>query len=564
MRRNGLYSLIFIVVLSVAGLGGTLAAGNEPLLGLDLQGGVSVVLQPSEESSDDTLEQAIEIIRQRVDGIGVAEPEIAQQGGAVVVQLPGVKDRERALELVGQTAELRFRPVLQVVPPELAALDPSDLQPEGDDGEPDDTTTTTAGDDDTTTTDPGSDEAGYGLPLGESAAPVQQDTTTTTTTTPTTTTAGDETTTTSAPDDAGDPADPAEEPFDPSLIPGLTGGFELTPPEDDVAEQPVTLAEYDDDGNEVLRYQLGPTAATGEILSGASAALAGSGTWQVAVQLSNDGVAAFNAVASQCFNREPGCPSGQLAIVLDSQVESAPTIQQPTFTNSGVSITGQFSEGEAKDLALVLRYGALPVELEPQQTQSVSATLGKDALDAGVTAGIVGLALVFLYMIVYYRVLGLVAMSSLLVSAALLWTVVAFLGENQGLALTLAGVTGIIVSIGVAVDSNVVFYEHLKENVARGRTMRTAVDTAFSSAFSTIVKADVASLIGAGILYWLTVGPVRGFALYLGLSTFLDLVASWFFMRPLALMLVKSKRFQDKPRLFGMPRPVDETTVAPA
>jgi preprotein translocase subunit SecD len=194
------------------------------------------------------------------------------------------------------------------------------------------------------------------------------------------------------------------------------------------------------------------------------------------------------------------------------------------------------------------------VELEPQQTQSVSASLGRDALDAGILAAIIGLILVFVYMVAYYRLLGFIAMCSLLVAGALLWTVVAWLGESQGLALTLAGVTGIILSIGVAVDSNVVFYEHLKEDYYRGRSLRSTVDGSFASAFSTILKADIASLIGAAILYFLTVGPVRGFALFLGLSTVLDLVASYFFMRPLTLMLVRLPSLQDRPAWFGMPR----------
>lgn len=562
MRRNGLSSLIFIVVLAVAGLTGTAVSGNEPLLGLDLQGGVSVVLQPTEDTNDESLGQAIEIIRQRVDGIGVAEPEIARQGDAIVVQLPGVKDRERALELVGQTAELRFRPVLQVIPPELTQLDPEDLQPEEtpgdespDDSESDDTSTTVAPDDTTDTTTDGADETGYGLAPGESAAPLQTD---------------DTTTTAPAEDPADDPAsedpageDPASEDpaLDPTSIPGL-GDLELTDPSDDVAEEPVTLAEYDDDGNELLRYRLGPTEATGGILSGADARLDGVASWFVGVTIKGDRIDEFNDIAFRCFNRDASCPTGQLAIVLDSQVQSAPNINEPSFAADQISISGSFSEGEAKDLALVLRYGSLPVELEPQQTQSISASLGQDALDAGVTAGLIGLALVALYMLVYYRLLGLVAMLSLAVSAALLWTLIAYLGENQGLALTLAGVTGIIVSIGVAVDSNVVFYEHLKEDVSRGRSLRTAIDGSFTSAFSTIVKADVASLIGAGILYWLTVGPVRGFALYLGVATLLDIVASYFFMRPLALILVKSKRLQDKPRWFGMPAPEPEGATA--
>ena len=504
MRRNGLFSLIFIVVVAVAGLGATIAYDNEPLLGLDLQGGVSVVLQPVEDTDSDSLGQAIEIIRQRVDGLGVAEPEIARQEDAIVVQLPGVDDRERALELVGQTAELRFRPV-------LAVLDPA-------------------------------------------ALPTEEDLATTTTTT---------TTTTEAPEDGSEDQD--EPATDADEISDALEQFELTPAEDDDPAQPVTLPQYDSDGEETVRYLLGPVpgvedpddpdtrALTGDILSGARAQLETLGTWQVAVEISGDGLAPFNEAALACNTRQPVCPTGQLAIVLDGVVESAPVIQQPSFTSDGVSITGDFSESEAKDLALVLEYGALPVELEPQQTQSVSATIGKDALDAGVVAGIVGLIVVALYMLVYYRLLGLVAVLSLTLSAALLWTVVAYLGETQGLALTLAGVTGIIVSIGVAVDSNVVFYEHLKENVSRGRTLRTAIDGSFQSAFSTIVKADIASLIGAGILYWLTVGPVRGFAFYLGLATLIDLVSSYFFMRPLSLILVRSKRLQDKPAAFGMP-----------
>jgi preprotein translocase subunit SecD len=538
MRRKGLVPLVFIVVLAVGGLGWTFAADNEPLLGLDLQGGVSVVLEPTEEADDEALGQAIEIIRQRVDGIGVAEPEITRQDDAIVVQLPGIADREQALELVGQTAELRFRPVLQLLPPGLEGLEtPGEEPAEPDPGEEpdvtdDDITSTTAGDDaDTSTTIDAPDEQGYGLAPGELAAPLQTD----------------------EPEEPVAEEPTAEEP--PLPTPTDLEALQLTPPEEDEPKEPVTLAEYDDEGNEVARYRLGPAEATGEILSGASAQLQGVGQWAVGVEVRGSRIDEFNAIASECFNGAPTCPTRQLAIVLDGRVVSAPSINAPSFAADAIVISGDFSEGEAKDLALVLRYGSLPVELEAQQTQSISASIGQDALDAGVAAGIIGLALVTLYMLVYYRLLGLVAMLSLSVSAALLWTMIAWLGTNQGLALTLAGVTGIILSIGVAVDSNVVFYEHLKEEVASGRSLRASVDGSFASAFSTIVKADVASLIGAAILYWLTVGPVRGFALFLGLSTMLDLVASYFFMRPLTVLLVKSERLQHRPRLFGMPTP---------
>lgn len=543
MRRNGLLSLIFIVVLTVGGLVWTFAADNEPLLGLDLQGGVSVVLEPTEDTDDEALSQAISIIRQRVDGIGVAEPEITRQGDAIVVQLPGIDDRERALELVGQTAELRFRPVLQALPPgldELPEESTTTTAPEGE--EPEASTTTTSAPAD------GAEESGYGLAPGELAAPLQTE--------GTTTTSAPATTTTSAPPTSAPPTSTPP-------TPGLED-LSLTPPEDDVPDQPVTLAQYED-GEEVARYRLGPAEATGDILRTASAELYQLGQWQVGVEVRGDRIDEFNQIASTCYSGAPTCPTKQLAIVLDGRVVSAPSINAPSFRADEISITGQFTESEAKDLALVLRYGALPVELEAQQTQAVSASLGEDALAAGLVAGFIGLGLVTLYMVAYYRLLGLVAILSLMLAGGLLWVVVAWLGESQGLALTLAGVTGIILSVGVAVDSNVVFYENLKEEVSKGRTLRSAVDGTFASAFSTIVKADVASLIGAAVLYFLTVGPVRGFALFLGISTTLDLVASYFFMRPVVLMLVKSRRLEGSRRLFGMPRPAHPAEeVAPA
>ena len=508
MRRNGLSSLLFIVVLTVVGLGLTLAAGNAPLLGLDLQGGVSVVYEPAEPVSDEALSQTIEIIRRRVDALGVAEPEIGRQGDAIVVQLPGVKDPDVALAVIGQTAELRFRPVLETVPILPDSTTTSTLEGE--------TTTTVAGDTTSSTTVAGSDTT--------------------------------ETTDTTVPDE----------------VTAESLGIELTAPEDDVADAEVIL-----DSIEGERLRLGPTLLTGEALSTAEARLSGQtgGVWTVNMTMRGgaDGIDAFNEAATACFDRTPTCPSGRLAITLDGEVQSAPTIQTPTFERDAIQISGSFTESEAKDLALVLKFGALPVELVPQQTQAVSATLGKDALDAGIISGIVGLLLVAIYMIAYYRLLGVVAMLSLALSGSLLWVVISYLGENRGLALTLAGVTGIIVSIGVAVDSNVVFYEHLKEDVSRGRTLRSSVDGSFASAFSTIVKADIASLIGAAVLWSLTVGPVRGFAFYLGLSTLLDLVASYFFMRPLTVMLAKSPRFADRNRWFGLPAPPEaEPEAVPA
>jgi preprotein translocase subunit SecD len=262
-----------------------------------------------------------------------------------------------------------------------------------------------------------------------------------------------------------------------------------------------------------------------------------------------DGIDLFNQVAAQCNPPSQVCPTGQLAIVLDSVVQSAPTIQQSSYERDQIQISGDFSESEAKDLALVLRYGSLPVELERQTVQTVSATLGEDSLRAGIIAGVVGVALVALYMVVYYRALGLVVIMGMAVWGSLLFTVVSWLGQAQGLALTLAGVTGIIVSVGVTVDSYVVYFERLKDEVKAGRTLRTSTERAFKRAFRTILTADISSFLGASVLWWLTVGSVRGFAFFLGLATILDVIVAWFFTRPMVTMLSRNRTFTDAPFL---------------
>lgn len=490
MRRvRGFTSLIVIVVIAAVALAYTISAGNKPLLGLDLQGGVSVVLKPKQEVETSTIDQAIAIIRQRVDALGVAEPEITRQGSNILIQIPGVKDKDRALDLVGQTAEMQFRPVLANIP-----VDPTA------------TTTTTA----TPTT------------VTDAAA----ESTTTTTATSTTST----------------------------LVGGLPVG---------VCQTGLDAAQINKDGQAVLpqckngvliaSYSVGPTALTGSALDTARATLGDRG-WVVnpVFKGGKDGIGLFNGVAAQCFAKAANCPTGQLAIVLDGRVLSAPAIQQASFEADRIEISGDFAERDAKDLATALKYGALPVEFEQQQAQIVSATLGRDALHAGLVAGFVGLIAVTIYMLAFYRVLGLLAILKLGVEGALLWAIISWLGTNNGLALTLAGITGIIVSIGVSLDSNVVYYEHLKEDILKGRSIRSATDHSFVSAFSTIVKADVASLIGAALLWWLTVGPVRGFAFYLALSTALDLLTSWAYMRPVVRLATRSKLVHSS-ALLGLP-----------
>lgn len=479
-RRQSIY-LAAIVLAAVAASVLTALWDNRPLLGLDLQGGVSVRLTATEPATDEMLDQAVEIIRNRVDALGVAEPEVSRTAEGVMVSLPGVDDQQRALQLVGTTAELRFRPVCDVLP-----MMPPDQPREG-----------------------------VARPAPASCDPL----------------------------------------LDGDLMPS-TGPLGVTLPEDDLADQFVVLGARD--GSQ--RFLLGPTVLTGDALSDANADMI-EFEWQVAVALhaGPTGIDTFNEVAALCYVGSPECPilpgftNGRLAIVLDGQVLTAPQIRAPQFERDRILISGAFDKEEAADVALGLRYGALPVELEAENTQLVSATIGEDSLDAGIVAGLIGLGLVALFIVGYYRLLGLVALASLAISGSLLWSIIAHLGTQSGLALTLAGVTGIIVAIGVSVDSNVVYFEHLKEDIRDGRTARSSVDKAFPVAFSTIVKADVASLIGAGLLWWLTVGAVRGFALYLGLATLLDLVASFFFMGPVVRLMARSRWFADHPRRFGLP-----------
>jgi preprotein translocase subunit SecD len=483
MRRPGSVPLLLTVVVAIGALAATIAAGNTPQLGLDLQGGASVVLQPTRKVSQSILDQSISIIRNRVDALGVAEPDISRQGSNIVVQMPGVKNRNRALAIVGQTAQLRFRPVLQ------------------------------------------------SLPYSETKA------TTTTTAAPTTTTIAASTTTLKGATTTTVPA-PTTTTTTPADIP-------TTPREQDTPKAIVVLPDKD----KSQRYRLGPTELSGSAVRTASAvAPQAAEGWSVQVSFTSAGGKAFDEVAKRFYNQ-------QMAIALDGVVQSAPTITSQNFGGKATITggTGGFKEGEAKDLALVLRYGALPVTLKQQTVQTVSASLGKDSLHAGIVAGLVGLGLVLLYMLFYYRALGLVVVLGLGVSGMLMYSLVSLLGQTSGLALSLAGATGIIVSVGVTVDSYVVFFERLKDEIRSGKTIRSSVDRGFSRAYRTIVAADVASLIGAFLLYALTVGPVRGFAFFLGLSTLLDLFVAYFFTRPMVATLGRNRLFTEA-RFFGVAR----------
>ena len=493
MVRRLVISLVGVVVIVFGLFAANLVAGNVPSLGLDLQGGASITLQPEGEYDEIALDVAINIIRSRVDSIGVAEPEIIRQGDTVVVNLPGVDDQQRALDIIGRQGQVLLRPVLQA-----GALDTA-------------ATSTLPGQ----TTLP-SDSTLPGAASGPGSARVR----------------GAATTTVPASSDTtGQNIQVSDDPNDPSanavLTDGKGGGF-----------------------------LVGPAGADGLVFTNDATAEINNGNWVVNVGLQDGptGADLWNALTTKCFNRDAVCPTGQIAIVLDGKVISAPVVQEAIFSGGTVQISGDFTEGEARDLAKILEFGAVPVKFVVATVQTVSPTLGKDSLRAAVISGLVGVLLVVLFFFFYYRLLTIVILGGLTISFSLLWSVVAVLSKTNGLALTLSGVAGIIVSIGVTVDSYVVFFEKMKDELQQGKTLRGSAQRSFASAWRTILAADTVSFLGALTLWWLTVGSVRGFAFFLGLSTLCDVIVAYFFTRPSVLLLARTRLLNGR-KILGVKLP---------
>ncbi|MGI8937189.1 MAG: protein translocase subunit SecD [Iamia sp.] len=572
LRNRGLGALGLVVGLAVTSLVIVSVNRATPELGLDLQGGFSVVLTAQGDPPSDNIDQAIEIIRQRIDGLGVAEPEVTRQGDNVVVELPGVEDREQAQEIVGQTAKLEFRPVLVPnLPYDQAAADagedpcaagaaltqpgatgeavPGESVPgESVPGETPPATEAPAPTEPVAPTTAGEAEGAPARPVpqvggitdGETAAPLlgRQDDGSTTTT------------------------PPAEDPAPTTAVPGDGSTDEIPLPEDtQTQDDTVTLPTQERDGVPRSCSQLGPIGFEGDALSSAQAELGGTtgSEWVVAVNIKGSDRDAANALFNACASGGPSCPGGpgQAAIVLDDEVVSAPAVNSQNLADEQFVISGGgqggFEEGDAKDLALVLRYGALPVEFTRSAERQVSPTLGEESLQAGILAGLIGLVAVALYLILYYRALGMVVVMGLAVWSSLMYGVISWLSATQGLTLSLAGVVGIVVSVGTTVDSYVVHFERLKDEVKLGKSVRASTEKGFQKAFRTILTADLASFMGAALLWWLTVGAVRGFAFFLGLSVVLDLFVAYTFDRPMVALLARNRFFTEN-RIFGVAR----------
>jgi len=525
--RVGRY-LVALLAFTIAAYALIFVQHYVPKLGLDLRGGTSVTLTPKSENGKVTksqLAQAVDIIRSRVNGIGVAEAEVVTQGNNVVISVPG-KGREEVINTIGSTAQLRFREVLQELPPGpgtgTPAVSPSPAASPAP-AAPAATPSPSASPRGRAVTRdllaagapapaaPAAPAAGSSAPTGSpAAAPVP---------TPQASAAP-------APE-SGSPASVAAlAALDCTKAENRKGTGSLDKPEEQIVA-------CDRDGK--AKFLLSAAKVVGTDVKGANALLDqnGTGQWQVDISFTGSGQDKFTKLTEATVGK-------QVAIVLDGSVVSAPVIQVTIPGNA--QITGNFTKTQAQDLANVLKYGALPITFITSQAETISPSLGADQLNAGLIAGGIGLALVVLYSMLYYRGLGLVTIASLAVAAALSYASVAILGAQIGFTLTLAGIAGLIVSIGITADSFVVYFERIKDEVRDGRTLRSGVERGWVRARRTIISADFVSFLAAVILYLLSVGAVRGFAFTLGLSTVIDIAVVFMFTRPVMSVLARFPR----------------------
>ncbi len=505
-RQRPLWVPLLVSVVVVLGMfAGVFVAGLSPKLGLDLAGGAYVVYTPtSPKVPQDKIQEAATIMGSRIGALGVATPQVQVQGKEIIVQMAGVKNPRTLVNEIGQTGQVEFRPV--------ACAQPSS-----------------------------STGQSNGIPLppfstkskvsASSISPSLLNTI-----------CQKSISSSSQSNELNGIA--SEVPSSQPTVGGTPPQYVLYP----VPSLTTNKRPY-------YRYLLGPLGANGTIVKTATAGVVpGTPGWVVNFTLTSKGSKTWDTIAQANFHK-------QVAIAVGGEVVSAPVIQpgQASFTsfNGQGQISGStgapITESQANSIALVMRYGALPVQLKQLTVETVSPSLGKASLRAGLLAGILGMALVMAYTIIYYRALGIVVVAGLGLTGIFLWSITALLGHTSGETLDLSGITGVIVSIGVTVDSYIVYFERLKDDVRQGKTIRSSVDKGFRRAYRTVIAADAVSLIGAIILYFLAIGPVRGFAFFLGLSTLLDVFATYFFTRPLVILLGRNPAFTEA-RWIGVAR----------
>ncbi len=537
-------SLALILIAIVALTGGMFASGHTtPRLGIDLAGGTSITLAAVPEAGQESainktnMDTAVSIMERRVNGLGVSEAEVQTQGERnIIVNIPKGTNSKQAREQVGTTAKLYFRPVIAT---ELAgggaAPEPSATGDSSGDKATD--KEATDGSSPSASTSPSASATTQGravtdaLKADESPAATDK--------------------ASPSPSATGGAAD------DDSKLQAQYAALDCTKESvratagDGAKATDSTVACGQNSQGQWQKYILGPAAVDGTDVDEADAVLntqSGAG-WTVTMKFTGEGSKKFADITGQLAQKPS--PQNQFAIVLDGEVVSDPYVRQ-ALTGGNAEISGNFTQQSSQELANMLSYGALPLTFREDSVTTVTAALGGEQLQAGLIAGAIGLALVILYLLFYYRGLSFIAVASLLVSAALTYVIMALLGPTIGFALNLPAVCGAIVAIGITADSFIVYFERVRDEIREGRTLRPAVERAWPRARRTILVSDFVSFLAAAVLFVVTVGKVQGFAFTLGLTTVLDVVVVFLFTKPLLTLMARRKFFASGHKWSGL------------
>ncbi|MGY0066197.1 protein translocase subunit SecD [Streptomyces sp. QTS137] len=552
-------SLALILIAIVALTGGMFASGHTtPRLGIDLAGGTSITLAAVPEAGQESavnptnMATAVSIMERRVNGLGVSEAEVQTQGDRnIIVNIPKGTNSEQAREQVGTTAKLYFRPVVST---ELAAGGAAPTPSGTGDTSAEDTEGDKATDGASEeATDKTTDEGAPSASTSPSASATTQGRAVTEALkadpTPSATAGGSAEASPSAPATDGAEADNELQAQYAAL--DCTKASVRATAGDGAKATDSTVACGQNSQGQWQKYILGPAAVDGTDVDDAQAILntqTGAG-WTVTMDFTDEGSKKFAGITGQ-LAQNPS-PQNQFAIVLDNEVVSDPYVSQ-ALTGGNAEISGNFTQKSSEELANMLSYGALPLTFREDSVTTVTAALGGEQLEAGLIAGAIGVALVVLYLLLYYRGLSFIAIISLLVSASLTYVIMALLGPTIGFALNLPAVCGAIVAIGITADSFIVYFERVRDEIREGRVLRTAVERAWPRARRTILVSDFVSFLAAAVLFVVSVGKVQGFAFTLGLTTLLDVVVVFLFTKPLLTLMARRKFFASGHKWSGL------------
>ncbi|MEV2269584.1 protein translocase subunit SecD [Nonomuraea africana] len=575
---------LLVLLALILAMGGAmfLQPAFTPKLGLDLAGGTTATLSPNTPNgtppSEESLNLAVNIIRERVNGTGISDAEVAKSGDNIVISVPGA-DKDEVIKLVGTTAELRFRQVLaadaaQPQPSTMPTQAPTPSSSAAPSGQPSGSASTTPSvQPSANAPKPSASPTGKALssaltspnPSPSATAPARANDAKANDAKANDPKANDGKANDGKANNAkgNDPkatpsatpsADPAQDPslagIDPALIKqyneldcAKNSGLGV---QDDPAKPYVTC---DQDGT--VKYILDKAEVVGSDIDTASAGVQQTtGQWVVQLDFKSAGASAWSALTTKAYQAQ--APRNMVAVVLDGVVITAPNINEP-IPGGRAEISGSFTQESATKLADQLKYGALPLKFVRSSIDTISSTLGNDQLMGGLIAGAIGLGLVVLYSLLYYRGLGLVAVLSLVVASIITYEAVVLLGTYAGFGLSLPHIIGLVVSIGITADSFIVYFERIRDEMKEGRrTLRAAVEVAWVRARRTILIADAVMFIAAIVLYFLAVGGVAGFAFAMGLTTLIDVLVVFMFTKPFIALLARLKFFAKGHKLSGL------------